>query len=331
MSAVTDRERMNRARRRRFLLAAAGMMAGPVYAQAPKATKPFRIGLLASGSPRTLQQYLHDLGYVEGRDVVLESRHPEGRVELYDRFASDLVGMKVDVIVVANPNAALSAKRATASIPIVMMHTPDPVQLGLVASLARPGGNITGVTTLSADLSFKQLELLMAAIPRLSRVALLWNPDNPWHPSTVKALRGHGGSMKVQLQALEVRGPGDFANAFQATTKERAEAVLLLTDPMTFLHRRRLAELAIQHRLPMMSGLSDYAEAGSLMSYWADSADVFRRVAGFVDRILKGARPGDLPIEQPTKFEFVANLKTARQLGITIPPSVLLRVDRVIE
>ncbi len=250
---------------------------------------------------------------------------------MFDPFALDLVRLKVDVIVTANPAAVLSAKRATATIPIVMMHTPDPVQLGFVASLARPGGNITGVTTLSADLSIKQLELLKEAVPRMSRVALLWNPDNPWHLATVKALQGSSGSMRLQLQVLEVRGPDAFDGAFQAMTTERTQAVLVLADPMTFFHRRRLAELAIQNRLPMMGGPPDYAEAGSLLSYWADTTDVYRRAASYVDRILKGAKPGDLPIEQPTKFEFVANLKTARSLGITIPQSVLQRADRVIE
>jgi putative ABC transport system substrate-binding protein len=250
---------------------------------------------------------------------------------LFDPFALDLVRLKVDVIVAANPNAVLSAKRATTTIPIVMMHTPDPVQLGLVASLARPGGNITGVTTLSADLSLKQLEILKEAVPRMSRAALLWNPDNPWHPATVQALRDLSGSLGLQLQVLKVRGPDAFGGAFQAMTTERAQAVLVLADPMTFFHRRRLADLALQHRLPMMGGLPDYADAGSLMSYWADTTDVYRRAASYVDRILKGAKPGDLPIEQPTKFQFVANLKTARSLGITIPQSVLQRADRVIE
>jgi putative ABC transport system substrate-binding protein len=322
---------MNCVRRRQILLAAAGLVVTPVCVHAQKATKPYRVGVLGSGSPKLLQQYLTDLGYVEGRDVVLEIRNPEGKAELFDPFALELVRLKVDVIVAANPNAVLSVKRATTTIPIVMMHTPDPVQLGLVASLARPGGNLTGVTTLSADLSIKQLELLKVAVPRMSRVALLWNPANPWHPATVNALQGRSRSLKLQLQVLEVQRPDVFVNAFQAMTTERAQAILVLTDPLTFVHRRRLADLAIYHRLPMMGGLPDYAEAGSLMSYWADRSDVFRRAAGFVDRILKGAKPADLPIEQPTKYELVANLRTARSLGITIPPSVLQRADRVIE
>ena len=246
-------------------------------------------------------------------------------------LASDLVRLKVDVIVAPNPAAILSVKRATATIPIVMMNTPDPVQLGLVASLARPGGNITGVTTLTVDLSVKQLELVKEAVPRTTRVALLWNPDNPWHPVAVKRLQVTSGSLGLKLQVIEVRGPDVFDRAFQAMTAERAQAVLVLADPMTYAHRRRLADLAITRRLPMMGGLREYAVAGSLMSYWADRTDLYRRVASYVDRILKGARPGDLPIEQPTKFEFVINLATAKALGITIPQSVLLRADRVID
>jgi putative ABC transport system substrate-binding protein len=322
---------MNHVRRRQLTLGAAGLLFAPIYARAQKATKRYRVGVLTAGLPKTLQQSLNELGCVEGRDVVFEIRDPAGRSELFDAFALDLVRLKVDVIVASTPNAVLSAKRATTTIPIVMMHTPDPVQLGFVASLARPGGNITGVTTLSADLSRKQLDLLKEVLPRMSRVALLWNPDNPWHPATVKALQDRSGSLGLQLLVLEVRGPDAFGDAFQAMTTERTQAVLLLADPMTFFHRRRLAELALQHRLPMMAGLADYAEAGSLMSYWADTTDVNRRAASYLDRIFKGAKPGDLPIEQPTKFEFVVNFKTARDLGITIPQSVLQRANRVID
>jgi putative tryptophan/tyrosine transport system substrate-binding protein len=320
---------MNHVRRRRFLIVAGALLVVPIVARAQRAAKPHRIGVLAAGSSARLQQSLNDLGYVDGRDFVLEIRSAEGRSERLDALALDLVRLKVEVIVAANPAAVSSAKRASATIPIVMMHTPDPVQLGLVASLARPGGNITGVTTLSADLSIKQLGLLREAVPQVSRVALLWNPDNPWHPMTVKVLQASGGPLGLQL--LEVRGPDAFDGAFGAMKSGRTQAVLLLADPMTYFHRRRLADLAIGHRLPMMAGLPDYAEAGSLMSYWADTTDVYRRVASYVDRILKGANPGELPIEQPTKFELVVNLKTARTLGITIPQSVLLRADRMIE
>ena len=315
-------------RRRQFLFA---VFVTPMLAQAQRATGPYRVGLLAASSAKTLQHILNDLGYIEGRDVVFEVRDSEGRIERLDALALELVRLKVDVLVAANPAAALSAKRATRTIPIVMMHTPDPVQLGLAASLAKPGANITGVTTLSADLSLKQIDLLKEAVPRLSRVALIWNPDNPWHSATVKALQGQVGPLSLQLQTLDVRGPEAFDGAFRAMTAERAQAVLVLADPMTYFHRRRLADLAIKHRLPMMGSLPDYAEAGSLLSYWADTTEVNRRVASFIDRILKGAKPGDLPIEQPTKFELLVNLNTARALSIAVPQSLFLRANRVIE
>jgi putative ABC transport system substrate-binding protein len=212
-----------------------------------------------------------------------------------------------------------------------MVHTPDPVQLGLVSSLARPGGNITGTTTLSVDLSIKQLELLKEAIPRAARIALLANPDNPWHPLVVKGLRDEHRLPGVQLQILEVRHPSHFDNAFRAMIRERAQGVLVLADPMTFAHRSRLTDLAAKHGLPLMSGPRGYTEAGGLMSYWADEIELGRRAASYVDKILKGATPDDLPIEQPTKFEVAINLKTAKALGLTIPPSLLARADQVIE
>ena len=308
------------------------LFVAPIPVRAQRATKPFRIGLLQTErSQSTIPQEMRALGYVEGRDVVYEIRSSDGRAERFDDLALDLVRLKVDVIVAVNPASVMSARRATTSIPIVMTNTPDPVQLGLVASLARPGGNITGTTTLTVDVSVKQLELLKEAIPRASRVALLWNPDNPWHARTVRELRVRSGSLGLEFHALEVRSAEAFDGAFQTMAKERAQAIAVLADPLTFFHRRRLAELAIAHRLPMMGSLPQYADAGALLSYWADTADVSRRAASYVDRILKGAKPADLPIEQPVKFEFVANLKTARALGIAIPQTLLVRADRVIE
>jgi putative ABC transport system substrate-binding protein len=233
--------------------------------------------------------------------------------------------LKVDVIVATNPAVVLGAKRATATIPIVMVNTPDPVELGLVASLARPGGNITGVTSLSVDVTVKQLELLKEAVPRTSRIAVLWNPDNPWHPIAVKGLREGSRSLGVQLQILEVRAADGFERAFRTMITERAQAVLVLADPLTFAHRHELAILAVSHRLPLMGALRGYAQAGSLMSYWAGEKELLRRAASYVDRILKGARPGDLTIEQPTKYELVVNPKTAKALALTIPQSLLLR------
>ena len=316
--------------RRRLLLA--GLL-GPLVGQArDEATKPYRVGLLAGGgSPRSIQRNLADLGYVEGRDIAFEARSTEGRMDRFDAMAQELVRLKVDVIVASTPAAVLSAKRATRTIPIVMMNTPDPVQLGIVASLARPGGNVTGVTTLSVELSVKQLEILKEAMPQLARVALLWNPDNPWHARTVKALHNRSGHMGLGIQDVEVRGPEAFGGAFQALAARQAQAILLLADPMTFFHRQKLADLAIGQALPMMGSLGDYADAGCLMSYWADTSELFRRTASYVDRLLKGAKPGELPIEQPTKFELVANLRTARALGIRIPQATLVRADRVIE
>ena len=326
---MTSIERMNPFRRRLLRLGSGALLVAPrVRAQI---AKPYRIGLLQTGVSQTIQQTMRELGYVEGRDVVYEVRHTEGRSERLDDFALDLVRLRVDVIVAFTPAGVLSAKRATSSIPIVMTNTPDPVHLGLVASLANPGGNITGTTTLTVELSIKQLDLLKQAIPQASRVALLWNPDNPWHARTVGDLQDRSGSLGLRLHALDVRDAESFDRAFQAMTAERAQALLVLADPLTFFHRQRLARLAINHALPMMGSLPEYAEAGSLLSYWADSNDVLRRAASYVDRILKGANPGVLPIEQPTKFELVANLKTAKALGITIPQSVLLRADRLIE
>jgi putative tryptophan/tyrosine transport system substrate-binding protein len=212
-----------------------------------------------------------------------------------------------------------------------MVNTPDPVQLGLVVSLGRPGGNVTGTTTLSAELSSKQLEILKGAVPRAVRISVLWNPSNPWHPLALKEVEAAARSLAVRLQILEVRGPEELDNAFAAMTRERAGAVLVLADPMTFFHRTRIADLAVKRHLPAMYGVRESIDAGGLVSYWANQADLYRRAGSYVDRILKGAKPGDLPIEQPTRFELVINLKTAKALGLTIPQSVLGRADELIQ
>lgn len=322
---------MRQVQRRRILIAAAALLVAPISAQPQPATKTYRIGVLTGEFPELLRQSLRDLGYVEGRNVALEIRETKGIPGRVDDLASELVRLKVDVIVATYPGAVFGAKRATPTIPIVMVNTPDPAELGLVASLARPGGNVTGVTSLSVDLSIKQLELLKEAVPRASRIAVLCNPDNPWHPIAVKGLQAGGRSLGLQLQILEVRGPDEFDRAFHAMTAERAQAVLVLADPMASVNRRQLGGLATKQRLPMMGSPTGYAEAGALMSYWADSTDLYRRAASYVDRILKGARPGDLPIEQPTKYELVVSLKTAKAISITVPRALLLRADRVIE
>ncbi len=322
---------MSNVGRRQFMIVASALLAAPISALPQPATKTYRIGVLSTEFDGTLRQSLRDLGYMEGRNIVLEIRETKGISGRVDDLASELVRLKVDVIVAFNPAAVFGARRATATIPIVMVNTPDPVDLGLVASLARPGGNITGVTSLSVDLSIKQLDLLKEAVPRASRIAVLWNPDNPWHPFAVKGLQAGGRTLGLHLQMLEVRSASEFDRVFHAMTAERTQALLVLADPMTFANRRQLAGLATKHRLPMMGSLPAYADEGALMSYWANSADLYRRVASYVDRILKGARPGDLPIEQPTKYELVVNLKTAKAIGITMPRSLLLRADRVIE
>ena len=306
-------------------------LAVPSAAEMQHQAKIYRIGVLATSVPGQLRESLREIGYIEGRNLVLEVRETGGRADRVDDLARELAALKVDVIVATTPAAVFGAKRAAATIPIVMVNTPDPVQLGLVATLARPGGNITGTTSLSVDLSIKQLELLKEAVPRASRIAVVWNPDNPWHPITVNGLQEGGRSLGVQLQILEVRDPNEFDKAFQAMTRERARGVLILADSVTYFHRKRLADLAVKYRLPLMGSLREYAEAGSLMSYWADRAELFRRVASYVDRILKGAPPKDLPIEQPTKYELLVNLKTAKALALTIPSSLLLRATTVIE
>lgn len=315
--------------------ALATVLATPLAVEAQPAGKVYRLGILTvdrgGGFDDALRAPLRELGYVEGRNLVIETRYTEGRAERVDDLALQLVRLKVDVIVATHPAAVFGAKRATATIPIIMVHTPDPVQLGLVATLARPGGNITGLTSLSVDLSLKQLELLKEVVPRASRVAVLWNPDNPWHPVTVKGLEAVQSSLRVRLQILGVRRADDIDTAFRAMTTEAVQAVVVLTDPMTFAYRQRVADLALKHRLPAMAGLRAYAEAGGLMSYWADSDSLGHRVASYIDRILRGARPAEMPIEQPTKYELVINLNTARALGLTIPSSLLLRADQVIE
>jgi putative ABC transport system substrate-binding protein len=313
-----------------------GLLAAPLAAEAQSVGKVFRIGVLTAGieggSTNVFQQSLSELGYVEGRNLAIEWREAGGKPERFADLAAELVRLKVDAIVAMAPAATFAAKRATAVIPIVMVNTPDPVQLGLVVSLARPGGNITGATTLSADMSVKQLEVLKEVVPRADRIAVLWNPTNPWHPLAVKGIEAATRSLAVQLQAVPAQTPEELGSTFTAMTRARARAVLVLADPMFVFHRSRIADLAVKHHLPSMHGGSrEVIDAGGLMFYWAHQADLYRRVASYVDRILKGAKPGDLAIEQPTRFELIINLKTAKTLELTIPQSILLRADHVIE
>jgi len=325
--------------RRGFIASLApGLVAVPLVAGAQPVPKVYRIGYfggaaLASSPPflEAFRQGLHELGWVEGRNFVIEYRSSEENAGRLSEVAAELVRHNVDVIVATSPPSIWPVKEATKTIPIVMAMGPDPVESGLVQSLAHPGGNITGLTTLSADLSVKQLELLKEIVPGVLRVAVLWNPTNPWHPTGVKRIEASARALALQLYPVGVRSPDELDRAFASLTPHRPGALLVLPDPLTVGRRKRIADLAVQYRLPALCGLRESAEAGCLASYWANSAAVMRRAATYVYRILNGARPGDLPIEQPTTFELVINLKTAKAPGLTIPPSVLARADEVIQ
>ena len=277
-------------------------------------------------------QGLRELGWVEGKTIVIEYRWAEGRSDRLPDLAAELVRLKVDVILAGSTAVAVAAKNATGTIPIVMATGGDPVGLGLVASLARPGGNVTGLSFgVGADTVGKGLELLKETVPKVRRVAVLSNPANPSQALAIKNVSVAARAVGVQLQLLEARDPNEFDNAFAAMARERAEALLVVLDPFFGFHRARLSDLAAKNRLPAMYGSREYPEAGGLMSYNTDFRHNFRRSATYVDKILKGAKPADLPIEQPTKFELVINLKAAKVLGLIIPPSLLLRADQVIE
>ena len=316
-------------------LAACFALSG-LAANAQQPDAPRRIGVLVGVSPESkeplqgFRQGLRDAGYAEERDVVIEWRYANGHYEEIPQLAADLVERKVDVIVVDATPAARATLRATSTIPIVMAAVADPVGSGLVASLAHPGGNITGLSLMMTDLTAKRLQLLKEAIPRAARVAILWNPDTPPHRNVIQELKAVAPSLSIELTFVSVRRPEEFDAAFSAASRVRARALYVIEDPFFLVHRPTLLKLASKARLPAMYGLRQFVDAGGLISYGANASDLFRRSAGYVDRILKGAKPADLPIEQPTKFELVVNLKTARALGITMPESILLRADEVI-
>jgi putative ABC transport system substrate-binding protein len=302
----------------------------------------YRIGYLSIGSgtgavyTRPLEgfrQRLRELGWVEGRNIAIEFRYAEGRADRLPGLADELVRLKVDIITAVPTPAALAARNATNTIPIVGMSLTEPVAVGLVASLARPGGNVTGVSyTFGTEIFGKQLELLRDVAPKVRRVAVLASPTGiPAYPQMLDAVRAAARSLGLELQLLEVREPSDFDSAFAAMAKERVGALLVMGHSLFFIHRARLADLAARNRLPSMSTQEQWVDAGGLMSYGPNFVDLYRRGATYVDRILKGAKPGDLPIEQPTNLSLVLNLKTARRLGLTIPPAMLQRADQVIE
>jgi putative tryptophan/tyrosine transport system substrate-binding protein len=326
-------------KRRAFLGGLGALSAAPSCAWAQPASRVYRIGILGSGpvpaqADPVIEVFwgrLRELGYVEDRNLVVERRSSEGRNERYRALATELVNLKVDLIVAPGTAAAAAAKEATSTIPIVTVLVGDPVGSRLITSLARPGGNVTGMSSAAADITAKQLELLKEVVPRLSRVAVLSNPTAPLHATILKDLEVAARTLRVRLQPIEVRTPQDIESAFTAMTKARAEALFPVDEVFMYKQRRRVAGLAVQHRLPTVCSQRLYPEAGALMSYGASFADLFRRAATYVDKILKGAKPADLPVEQPTTFELVINLKTAKALRLTIPPSLLQRADELIQ
>jgi putative ABC transport system substrate-binding protein len=313
------------------------MVACGAVAQAQQPTKIPRIGFLGVNSPsstpariETFRRGLGELGYVESKNIVIEWRHHEGKLDRLPALAAELVRLKVDIIIATGPPAARAAKEATNTIPIVMMQVGDPVGSGFVASLARPGGNITGLSSLAPELSGKRLELLKEIVPKLSRVAVFGTSTSPDNAQSLREVELAARALKVQLQYLDVLGPKDIETAFRAAVKGRAEAVLMLVaGALATAGRTQIVELAVKSLLPVIYSGRAPVEAGGLMSYGVNQNDLDRRVATYVDKILKGAKPADLPVEQPKKFEFIVNLKAAKQIGLTIPPNVLVRADKV--
>jgi putative ABC transport system substrate-binding protein len=304
--------------------------------RAQQGEKTYKIGILSAGSPETggrsiVNESFRELGYVEGKNLTFERRYAEDRLDRLPGLAAELVSLKVDVIMAAGTLAPLAAKRATSTIPIVMMSAGDRVGSGLVAGLAQPGANITGMSLMAPDLGGKRLQLLKELLPEISRVAVLWNAANPYSALVFKESVGAARTLGVELQSLEIREPPDLDAALEAATGRHADALVAVEDPLTSDLRKKVAEFAIDHRLPTISGLRVFADSGALMSYGADLADIIRRSVVYVDKILKGAKPSDLPVEQPTKFELVINLKTAKLLGLTVPPLLLARADEIIE
>jgi len=306
-------------------------------AQAQQTTKIPRIGYLATASlsafatrTEAFRQGLRELGYIEGKNILIEYRYADGKTDRVPALADELVRIKVDIIVTGGAPATLSAKDATRTIPIVMASDADPVGSGVVASLARPGGNITGFSTLATDISGKRLELLKEIVPRLSHVAVFGTSSYPGNGQALKEMEVAAGAFGMKLQYLDVLDANDIANGFREASKAHADAVLVLASPVFISQRTRITDLVIRNRVPAIYPNGEYVEDGGLMSYGANNADLFRRAAIYVDKILKGAKPAELPVEQPKKFELIINLKAAKQIGLTIPPNVLARADKVI-
>jgi len=329
--------------RRAFIGSVAGsLIVARSVVEAQPATKVYRIGYLGSAPVDSLAapvdalmavflRRLQELGYTEGKNLIVDRRTTEGLNERYLTLATDLVNLKVDLIVAPGTAAALAAKKATSTVPIVTVVVGDPVGSHLIASFARPGGNITGTSSAGGEVTPKQLELLKEILPRVSRVVVLSNQTTALHITLLKELEGSARLLQVKLHPIDVRSAQDFENAFRTTVMVRPDAVIPLDDPLMFQERRRIAEFTLQNRLPTASFQRFFTEAGTLLSYGPSFADLFLRAASYVDKIFNGAKPADLPVERPTKFELVINLKTAKALGLTIPQSVLARADEVIQ
>jgi len=320
------------------LTLALGILLGPLAAQAQQTGKPYRIGFLGNSTAALeanlvgpFRAGLRDLGYVEGRNVLIEYRWTEGKYERFPALIGDLVALKVDVIVTAGTPATLAVKKATTSIPLVMVAVGDPVGTGIVPSLSRPGGNITGLTSISTEMDGKRLELLREVIPNVSHIAVLWNAASPLQVLAEKQTRAAAQVLRMNVLSLGVRTIEEIEGAFAAIVRERPGALLVLADRLFLHHRARIMDFAARHRLPGVHAYRELVEAGGLMSFGPSYADMHRRAAYFVDRILKGAKPADLPVERPATFELVINLKAAKALGLTIPQSVLLRATEVIQ
>jgi putative tryptophan/tyrosine transport system substrate-binding protein len=325
---------------RKFICSVLGAMllafGFPAEAQRPE--KVPRIGFLAAPSPsffstrmNGFREGLYELGHVEGKNIAIEYRYAGGKLDRLPTLAAELVRLKVDVIVSSSAPGAFAAKNATGTIPIVFVTAGDPVEMGLVTSLARPGGNITGLTTSAPELIGKRLELLKEVLPRVTRVAVVWNPSNPSFSEMLKEMQAASKAHALQLQSLEVRGLEDFEGAFESLARGNSQAIIVVTDPLMNTQHRLILDFAGKHRLPAIYGSPEAVDAGGLMSYGPGFSDQYRRAATYVDKILRGTKPARLPVERPMKFELVINLKTAKQIGLTIPDSVLYRADRVIK
>jgi ABC-type uncharacterized transport system substrate-binding protein len=323
--------------RRAFVTGLGIVVTAPIAAMAQQPEKVRRIGFIEAGSSSVnghfldaFRQGLRDLGYIEGRQLIIDDRWAEGRSELYPDLLTDVIRLNADVIVVSTSAGTLAAKKATQIIPIVFVAISDPVSLGFVDSLSRPGGNITGFTSLAAEVGAKWVQLLKEIVPKASRLALLWNPETLPAP-LLKGIQDAAKVRRVTLESFEVTDPSDLDRAFGAMTRSHVGGLIVYPDAVTVRHRARIVDLASKTQLPAIYMYPEFVQIGGLMAYGPSLPDLFRRSASFVDKILKGAKPADLPVEQPTKFELVINMKTAKALGLTIPPSLLLRADQVID